>query len=263
MNLNRRADDIEILAQHVRRRSRGAIYTAATKTVRLTTAANLVPSVTPHVLSMTGIRNSQARRWSGTQTISFIGGISTIVFVQTPKSATNDSSQVVNQQVTFRGVVTEQTAGATPDFPTSIGGFYVQQRGATAYGGIFVFGPPATPAKGDSVLVSGVVSEFGVGPETEIVSVDEVTVLGSNRPAITPPVVTLANASGLEPSRGREVRGHADQDRELSARLHRPRPGGVPHLAEVGRSRHAPRRQLRGQRSGCTRHGAAIRATST
>jgi hypothetical protein len=107
-----------------------ATYDAANKLVTLTTGSNLTPSVTPHVLSMSGIRNSQNVPMVDPQTISFIGGISTIVFVQTPKSAVNDSSQVVNQQVTIRGVVTEQTGGATPDFPASIGGFYVQQRGA-------------------------------------------------------------------------------------------------------------------------------------
>jgi hypothetical protein len=46
------------------------------------------------------------------------------------------------------------------------------------------------------VLVSGVVSEFGVGPETELVSVDEVTIISSNRPPMQPVAATLANASG-------------------------------------------------------------------
>ena len=174
-----------------------AVYTAATKTVLLTTGTPLVPSVTPHVLTMTGIRNSQGTPMVGSQNISFIGGVSTITFIQTPKSATNDSSQVANQQVTFRGVVTETTSGAAnADFPSATGGFYVQQRGATQYGAIFVFGPPSTPVKNDSVLVSGVISEFGVGPETELVSVDEVTVLGANRPPIQPIGVTVAQLAG-------------------------------------------------------------------
>jgi hypothetical protein len=173
-----------------------ATYDAAAKMVTLTVGTPLVPSVTPHVLSMSGIRNNQGVPMNGIQTISFIGGVTTIEFIQTPVSASNDSSQVANQQVTFRGVVTETTGGATPDFPSSAGGFYIQQRGATQYGGLFVFGPPTFPVKNDSVLVSGIVSEFGVGPETEIVSVDEVTILGSNRPPIAPVAATLANASG-------------------------------------------------------------------
>jgi hypothetical protein len=173
-----------------------ATYDNPTKTVTLTVGSNLVPAVTPHVLSMTGIRNSQNVNMVGTQNISFIGGIATISFVQTPKSASNDTSQVVNQQVTIRGVVTETTGGATPDYPASIGGFYLQQRGAVEYGGVFVFGPPITPVKGDSVLVSGLVTEFGTGPETEITGVDEVTILASNRPAIQPVDVSIAHADG-------------------------------------------------------------------
>ncbi len=177
-----------------------AVYTAATKTVLLTTSVNLTPSVTPHVLSISGIRNSQGTPMVDPQTISFIGGVTTIPFIQTPKSATNDTSQVVGQQVSFRGVCTGSTAGASPDFPPSIGGFYVQQRSATQYGGIFVFGSPSTPARGDSVFLSGLLTEFGVGPETELTSVDEMTVLGTNRPPITPPVVSLLNASGTIPA---------------------------------------------------------------
>lgn len=174
-----------------------AVYTAATKTVLLTTATNLVPSTTPHVLSMSGIRNSQGTPMVDPQPISFIGGVSTINFIQTPKSVSNDSSRVANQQVTFRGVVTETTSGAAnADFPASTGGFYVQQRGVTDYAGIFVFGPPNTPVKNDSVLVSGIVSEFGVGPETEIVSVDEVTVISSNRPPMQAIPTSVAQLSG-------------------------------------------------------------------
>jgi hypothetical protein len=131
------------------------------------------------------------------QPISFIGGVSTISFIQTPQSVSNDSSRVANQQVTFRGVVTETTSGAAnADFPASTGGFYVQQRGVTDYAGIFVFGPPNTPVKNDSVLVSGIVSEFGVGPETEIVSVDEVTVISSNRPPMQAIPTSVAQLSG-------------------------------------------------------------------
>jgi len=170
-----------------------AVYDNATKTVTLTTGSNLVPSTTPHTLSMSGIRNSQNVIMSGTQAISFIGGIAPITFVQTPKSASNDTSQVANQQVSMRGVVTETTG---VDYPASIGGFYLQQRGAVEYAGIFIFGAAITPVRGDSVFVSGIVTEFGVGPETEITSIDEVTVLASNRPPIQPITVTIPNVSG-------------------------------------------------------------------
>jgi FlgD Ig-like domain len=180
----------------------GATYDGATKTVTLTTGTNLVPSVTPHVLSVSGIRNYQNTPMADIATVSFIGGISTIVFVQTPVSASNDTSQINNQQVSIRGVVTETTGGATPDYPASVGGFYVQQRGATQYAGVFVYGPPTMPVRGDSVFVSGSVQEFGVGPETEITGVDEIAILASNRPPIAPVVYSLANAAGTDPAQG-------------------------------------------------------------
>ena len=171
----------------------GAVYDNPNKTVTLTIGTPLVPSTIPHVVSLSGIRNYQNVVMSGVKTISLIGGISTIVFVQTPRSASDDTSQVVGQRVSIRGVVTETTG---VDFPSSIGGFYMQQRGATQYAGIFVFGPPVTPVRGDSVFVSGSVSEFGVGPETEITSVAEVTILGTNRPPIPPIPVTVAQIGG-------------------------------------------------------------------
>jgi hypothetical protein len=119
-----------------------AVYDAANKLVTLTTGTNMVASVTPITLSIQGIRNSQNTPMVGTHALTFIGGVATITFVQTPKSASNDSSQVANQQVSIRGIVTETTGTATPDFPASTGGFYLQQRGTTQYGGIFVFGSP-------------------------------------------------------------------------------------------------------------------------
>ncbi len=153
-----------------------AVYDNATKIVTLTTSTNLVPDDTaPHVLTVQGIRNANNRIMDGPDTITFIGGISPITFIQTPVSAANDSSRVDGQQVSFRGVVT--AVGNGVEFPAGTG-FYVQERGATQFGGIFFFGAPFTPARDDSVFVSGVVDEFGIGPETEIVSVDEVTVLG-------------------------------------------------------------------------------------
>jgi hypothetical protein len=109
--------------------------------------------------------------------------------------------------VSLRGVVIETTGGATPEFPASLGGFFLQERGATEYGGIFVFGPPAMPVRGDSVFVTGTVSEFGVGPETEITGVDALQVLGSNRPAIAPVTVSLADASGSNPSQAEKYEG--------------------------------------------------------
>jgi hypothetical protein len=56
------------------------------------------------------------------------------------------------------------------------------------------------------VLVSGLVTEFGVGPETEITSVDEVTVLGAV-PNVAAPSVTLANASGSNPPEAEKYEG--------------------------------------------------------
>ena len=181
-----------------------AVYDNATKIVTLTTSTNLVPDHTaPHVLTVAGIRNANNRIMEVPDTITFIGGISPITLIQTPVSAANDSSRVNNQQVSFRGVVT--AVGDGIEFPAGTG-FYVQQRSATQFGGIFIFGAPSTPARNDSVFVSGQVSEFGIGPETEIVSVDEVTVLGGaskssptysiEAPPILPIQVTAADLTG-------------------------------------------------------------------
>jgi hypothetical protein len=169
-----------------------ASYDDPSKTVTLTTSGNLTPSTTPHVLSMSGLRNAEDRLMDGVQTASFIGGICTIPFIQDPISAANDSSKVNGQQVSFRAVVT--AVGDGVEFPNGIG-FYLQDRAASEYAGIFVYGSPTTPARGDSVFISGLVSEFGVGPETEIVSVDEVTVLASVSD-VAPIDVTLTQISG-------------------------------------------------------------------
>jgi hypothetical protein len=173
----------------------GAVYDDPSKTVTLTTATNLVPDVVPHTLSMSGIRNSNDRIMEGVQTYDFIGGIATIPFVQDPISASNDTSKVVNQQVSIRGVVT--AAGDGVEFPAGIG-FYVQERSATEYAGIFVYGAPITPVRGDSVFVTGVVTEFGVGPETEITGVDEVTVYASGVTDVAPIDVTVAQINGSD-----------------------------------------------------------------
>jgi hypothetical protein len=170
-----------------------AVYDSTTDLVTLTTATNLVPSTTPVQLTVNGVRNLQNRIMAAPVVQTFIGGISTINFAQTPKSAVNDTSQVVNRQVSIRGVVTEETG---KDFPSSIGGFYVQQRNATQYSGLFVFGAPVSPARNDSVFVSGLITEFGIGPETELTSVDEVTIYSHNRPPIQPLAVTIADING-------------------------------------------------------------------
>ena len=152
-----------------------ATYDDPTQTVTLTTGV-LTPSTTPHVLSMSGIRNADALIMVGIETQTFIGGISTIPFVQDPISAVNDTSKVANQQVTVRGVVTAVGDGA--EFPSGQG-FYMQDRSASEYAGLFVFGSPTTPTRGDSILISGVIVEFGVGPETELTSVDALVSYGA------------------------------------------------------------------------------------
>ena len=169
-----------------------ASYDNPSQTVTLTTTLNMVPSTTPLIVSMSNLRNAEDRLMEGTQTVSFIEGISTIPFIQDPISAANDTSKVNNQQVTFRGVVT--AVGNGVEFPGGLG-FFVQDRSATEYAGLFVFGSPVTPAHGDSLLVSGFVTEFGVGPETEITGVDEVVIYGSTT-NIAPIDVTVAQING-------------------------------------------------------------------
>jgi predicted extracellular nuclease len=181
-----------------------ASYSDATKTVTVTVNPALVASATPEDLDLSDIRSATNVAMEGTQTVSFIGGIAPISLIQQPVSASNDTSVVANQQVTLRGVVT--AVGDNIDFPNTVGGFYVQTRGATEYGGIFVFGSPTTPAKHDSVMVSGLVTEFGVGPETEITSVDLLTIYGQ-RPPIVALDRTLAQVSGSNAAEGEKYEG--------------------------------------------------------
>jgi predicted extracellular nuclease len=176
-----------------------AVYTNATQTVTLTTSGPLTPSTTPVTLSMQNILNSQLRIMDGVQTVEFIGGIASIPFIQDPIAADNDTSKVNNQQVSLRGVVTGSSDGV--DYQGALGGFFVQDPSATEYAGIFVFGSPITPSRNDEVFVSGVVSEFGVGPQTEIVGVDEVTILGVAAP-VAPIVRTIAQINGSDPAEG-------------------------------------------------------------
>lgn len=171
-----------------------AVYDNATRTVTLTTGVDLTPSTTPHTLTMQNVSSATGVAMDGIQSINFIGGISTIEFVQTPISASNDSSQVANQQVTIRGVVT--ASGDCVDFfPDAVGGFYVQDRSSSTFGGLFVFGPPSLPTRGDSVLVSGFLTEFGVGPTTELTGIDEFVNYGSVTPIAGVPA-TLADVTG-------------------------------------------------------------------
>ena len=174
-----------------------AVYDNTSKSVTLTIGTPLVPSVTPHVVSMSGIRSNLLVAMDGVQTIDLIGGISTIPFIQTPVSPTNDRSRVENQQVTLRGIVTETTL---VDFPSTIAGFYMQQAGTTDYAGIFVFTPPFMPNRGDDVLVSGQVVEFLSGTEywTEISSIDHMQVVATGQPPVTPINVVPANLTGVE-----------------------------------------------------------------
>ena len=181
-----------------------ASYSAGTQTVTLTTNPAMTPSSTPTAVQVQGVRSTTNVEMEGTQELPFIGGIAPISLIQQPISASNDTSVVANQQVTIRGVVT--AVGDNVDFPNTMGGFYVQTRGATEYGGVFVFGAPTTPAKNDSVMVSGLATEFGVGPETEIISVDLVTIYGQ-RPPIVAVDRTLAQVSGSNVAEGEKYEG--------------------------------------------------------
>ena len=47
-----------------------AAYDSASQIVTLTTGVNLTPSTTPHILSMSGLRNAEDRLMDGIQTVT-------------------------------------------------------------------------------------------------------------------------------------------------------------------------------------------------
>jgi hypothetical protein len=132
------------------------------------------------------------------QDYSFRAGVCPISYVQTPKSAENDSSQYAGDEITVAGIVT----GDRNAFITQ---FYIEQSGGGPWSGIQVYGGiPISVTEGDSVIVAGLVTEYY--NETEIISVDYLRVVSSGNPVPGPdlvdPVLIKTGASTAESYEG-------------------------------------------------------------
>jgi len=118
---------------------------------------------------------------------------------------TTDTSPLVGQTVTVRGVVVGDYQGSSP----ALGGFYLQDAGdgdpATS-DGLFVFNRGASPvALGDEVSVTGAVSEFQ--GQTQLAGRDGTTVCATGK-RVRPTALRLplASSEALERLEGMLVR---------------------------------------------------------
>ena len=136
------------------------------------------------------------------QTYAFRGGLTPISMVQAMKAVDNDSSALTTQQVTVAGIVTADTG-------PYITHFYVETRPGGPWSGVQVYGGPPTPiAEGDSIVVSGYVSEYFF--KTEITGLDYLAVHSSGNslpgPAHVDPGLIKTGAATAESYEGVFVR---------------------------------------------------------
>ncbi|MDI6808915.1 MAG: FlgD immunoglobulin-like domain containing protein [Candidatus Eisenbacteria bacterium] len=158
--------------------------------VCLITCVAMSPCV-PETLCAWSIRNREGCAESPRQCCTFRGGICPISVIQTPKSATNDSSLLDGQQVTLRGIVTAD--------PTQFyGEFFVEERQAGPWSGIAIYGSLIHPTVGDSATVSGLVSEYC--NKTEIIAVDYVRIHSSGNRVPGPDVVSICDLTTGPPA---------------------------------------------------------------
>ncbi len=136
------------------------------------------------------------------QTYAFRGGLTPISVVQAMKAVDNDSSALTTQQVTVAGIVTADTG-------PYITHFYVETRPGGPWSGVQIYGGPPTPiAEGDSIVVSGYVSEYFY--KTEITGLDYLAVHSSGNslpgPAHVDPALIKTGAATAESYEGVFVR---------------------------------------------------------
>ena len=105
--------------------------------------------------------------------------------IQFTTAPSGDSPENGNIVMT-KGVVTGVVANGAP------GTFFIQD-GNGAWNGLYIFESGTTVARGDSVEVTGTVTEFN--NTTEMISVSNITVLNSGNTLPTPSVLTTGNAN--------------------------------------------------------------------
>ncbi|MGD8628954.1 MAG: T9SS type A sorting domain-containing protein, partial [bacterium] len=156
--------------------------------VDLTTASQ--PTNTLDQLTVCDVETDIGFPMDSCQTYSYMAGITDIAFIQTPGTDTTlapDASQIVGEQATISGVVTN----ADGDYD---GGHTFFVRDDTGpWNGVYVYYTVGTGVvPGDEVVVSGIVDEYY--NMTEISSVDYVEVISTGGTAepdtLTPAVLT-------------------------------------------------------------------------
>lgn len=154
--------------------------------VHLTVATAFVPNnPAPEILDISGVKNEELVVMPATVSKTFIGGLSTIDFVQT---GTGGPSQVVNQVVTVTGIVTGDNSH---DYFGADGSrYYIEKPGGGQRSGVYVFDRRHLVERGQQVKVAGVVLEFN--RKTEISNPPFVQVMASGQPIPGPDVVTVA-----------------------------------------------------------------------
>ena len=128
----------------------------------------------PEDLTVSGVKSKGGTVMLSPQMISFRGGLTPISMVQEMKAAENDSSKLATEQVTVAGIV-------TADQGPYITHFYVEERPGGPWHGVQIYGgTPVSPTEGDSIIVSGYVSEYFF--KTEITGIDYLKVCSSGNP---------------------------------------------------------------------------------
>jgi hypothetical protein len=153
--------------------------------VHLTVATAFVPNnPVPEILDVSGVKNEEQVVMPATVSKTFIGGVSTIDFVQ----GTGNASPIASQVVTVTGIVTGDNSH---DYFGADGSrFYLEKPGGGPRSGIFVFDRRHLVNRGDQLKVAGTVLEFN--RKTEIDDPVYVQVMASGQPIPGPDVVTAA-----------------------------------------------------------------------
>jgi hypothetical protein len=149
-----------------------AILMLSLKDVRLITATQ--PDTLLDSLVVCDVESDEGVAMFECQKYGYMAGVTPIWYVQRPAIGGTyfDESHIEGQQVTVSGIVTS----SSPAF----GGPFYMRDGTGPWSGIYIYWPAANVAFGDSVTISGVVSEhYGL---TEIGSKDFYDNHGSKLP---------------------------------------------------------------------------------
>jgi len=153
--------------------------------VHLTLGTAFVPNnPAPEILDISGVKNEELVVMPATVSMTFIGGVSTIDFVQ----GAGTLSPIAGEVVTVTGIVTGDNSH---DYIGADGSrYYLEKPGGGPRSGIFVFDRRHLVERGQRLLVAGEVLEFS--RKTEIDDPVYVQIQASGQPIPGPDVVTVA-----------------------------------------------------------------------